>query len=46
MGHEPDNVSAYTARAAEGETVVGDFHELTETTFTLPEDNEEVTKNE
>ena len=46
MGHEPDNVSAYTARAAEGETVVGDFHELTETTYTLTEDSEEVAQNE
>ncbi|MHA1928288.1 MAG: hydrogenase iron-sulfur subunit [Candidatus Thorarchaeota archaeon] len=40
MGHDSKSVSQYTARAAEGETVVGDFHEITETTYTLPDDDE------
>jgi coenzyme F420-reducing hydrogenase delta subunit len=33
LGYGPDSVSQYTARAAEGETVVGDFNELIELTY-------------
>ena len=33
MGYGPDAISQYTARAAEGETVVGDFNELIEMTY-------------
>ena len=33
MGYGPKCVSQYTARAAEGETVVGDFEELIELTY-------------
>jgi coenzyme F420-reducing hydrogenase delta subunit len=35
MGYDPDTVSQYTARAAEGETIVGDFNELIEITYSL-----------
>ncbi|MEM2143171.1 MAG: hydrogenase iron-sulfur subunit [Candidatus Thorarchaeota archaeon] len=33
MGYSPDTVTQYTARAAEGFTVVGDFEEIVELTY-------------
>lgn len=40
MGYGPDSISQYTARAAEGETIVGDFNELIEITYGLNERSE------
>jgi coenzyme F420-reducing hydrogenase delta subunit len=40
MGYGPDSISQYTARAAEGETIVGDFNELIEITYGLKEASE------
>ncbi len=33
MGYGPKDISQYTARAAEGETIVGDFEELIDLTY-------------
>lgn len=38
MGYGPKDISLYTARAAEGETVVGNFEELIELTYSSSED--------
>lgn len=41
MGYGPDAVSLYTARAAEGETVVGDFEELIQLCYNPSKDDSE-----
>ncbi|MFX0044665.1 MAG: hydrogenase iron-sulfur subunit [Candidatus Hermodarchaeota archaeon] len=46
LGYSPNTLTAYTARAAEGDTVVGDFEEIIELTYAAPEEASEVAKNE
>ena len=46
MGYSSYAVSQYTARAAEGETVVGDFNELIELTYTIDDIVTEAPDNE
>jgi F420-non-reducing hydrogenase iron-sulfur subunit len=46
LGYGPNALTAYTARAAEGDTIVGDFDEIIELTYEKPEDAMEVSLDE
>ena len=46
MGYPANTLTAYTARAAEGDTVVGDFEEIIEMTYVPKEDVVEAARDE
>ncbi|MGQ4912533.1 MAG: hydrogenase iron-sulfur subunit [Candidatus Thorarchaeota archaeon] len=46
MGLPQRVLSAYTARAAEGETIIGDFEEIIKLTYSPDEDTAEATSDE
>ncbi len=46
LGYGPNALTAYTARAAEGDTIVGDFDEIIELTYSEQEDAMEMAPDE